>query len=247
VQAGAGVKPAAWAGAPAASAAKPAFGELPGLSREPRDRRRGLTGMFDAALRTEPLGRAGRWIAGIGLPVFFFVRLIGPEPHVIYVSWDPFIVQPNPIRFEAPGALALLVDSYSSTLTATAILAVWAAWRRWRASGSERVRPVWLPVCFLPTFVCGIEAVRHILAVSRCHGYVAGAVPNLPKEIGEAALTSGVAFAVTLIAGTIAACLSWSDRVRWRRLPALSAVLAAIALAVGGNWWLLWVIVQPLR
>ena len=184
------------------------------------------------------------WLA---LPVVLLLWFLRPTPSVIYVSWDPFIISRTPISPRPPGALAVLRDSYATTLVSAGAVIAWAAWHRWHSTRSGVARSVWAPFCFLPTYVFGLDAVRHILAIGRCQYYVGGPVPDLPKEVAQAAFTSGAAFLITVVAGCLAVSLNWKNRIRSERPPYLPAILAAVGVAVAGNWYVLWFMCQPVR
>lgn len=201
--------------------------------------------MLESIARPSLLRRAGRTIVGIGVPAFFLVRLLAPFRSVIYVSWEPFEIETNTIPSRLPALAAEVVYGYPNTLLAIAVMLV-ALVIRWHRVRNRRVAPVWLPVCFLPAYVFGIEAVKHIRAVSRRH-YWTSHPPDLRTEASTAFAGSVTVLLLTLLAGSLVAAALGHRQTKGGAALSIPPVVLAIVLSVGLDWYLWWAVIQPIR
>lgn len=201
--------------------------------------------MLESIVRPSLLRRACRAIVGIGVPAFFLVRLLAPFRSVIYVSWEPFEIETNTIPSRLPALAAEVLYGYPNTLLALGVLLAALGFRCRRVRG-QRGAVVWLPVCFLPAYVFGIEAVKHIRAVTRRH-YWTSDPPDLRTETSTAFAGSVTVLLLTLLAGSLAAAALGHWRTKGGVALSIPPVVLAIVLAVGLDWYVWWAVIQPVR
>lgn len=186
----------------------------------------------------------GRFVFWIGLPLVFLIRLLTPRPRIIYISWEPLSVW---VSSRGPHRLALMGEmliNYRSTLTAIGALLLCMFWWRYRRSVRKISTPVWLPICFLPTYVYGIEAVSHLRETMSCHGMTVQR--NIWADYLQALFATGIVFLGTVIAGSIAGNLLGHFRRHSGYALVMPPVVLAICLCVGANWFVFWLLFQPL-
>lgn len=182
-------------------------------------------------------GRAARLAFWVGLPLTLMAMPLQPRRSVVYVSWDPFSIELNPIRSSLPPPLDELSFFYPATLLGLGVLILCVIGRpRW----GLRYRP-WpgrLPVFFLPTCLAGIESVGVLLWSMRCHSVTAP--PSLEEVVESGLLLTTTAFAITILTGALAASVFGH---RARNAMPVPAVVFPIVAAVTLQWWFLWCVV----
>jgi len=201
--------------------------------------------MFESALRRSLLGRVlpVYWIA---VPVVFGARLLEPFQSVIYISRNPFQVESNTLQSGLPRVAAEVLYSYPTTFLACGVLILSVGVAEWSQRAKRRAAPVWLPVIYLPAFVFGIEAVKHIRAISRRHYWVANP-PSPAVEVTRGMVASAFVFLATVVLCSLVAIWINRPKVAGGAFMPVPPVLIAIAVAVGLDWFVFWSICQPAR
>ena len=177
--------------------------------------------------RLKRFSRASFWL---GLPLMITIALLWPRRVVIYMGGDvPEINRPRSIL---PGWLGDVTYLYGASVVGVGALLVTTTILRFVARRRAVPTPS-LTACFLPTYLAGIEATGHVRWASRCH--TMGPI-NLPEYFLGEVQTCAAAFAITVLAGGVAA-LSLGHRSRFG-LP-IPPVVWAILLSAWWPWWAL--------
>jgi hypothetical protein len=137
-----------------------------------------------------------------------------------------------------PWPVGDVVYGYPVTLMALALAVPMVAVRRRRRRSLPSPEPIWIPSCFLPAYLWGLEATKHLLWTMRC----LMEPPDPATVLRSAMAVSALALAPTVAWGGASAVLLGSQPGRRTFAPApVCAIVASVTLL----WLAPWLIVRP--